>query len=122
MQVYFKNSIGDNKKRINQIINKHKNDCFIRDRNDRAELIKLLFTDEHNNLQLGNMNFADVKNIIYFNRNIFGGTLIVNNNMAGKGIHDIDAIPTDLSKTEYTIFSSGEIVEPKGDSNEAHRD
>lgn len=122
MQVYFKKSIGDNKKRINQIINKHKNDCFIRDRNDRAELIKLLFTDEHNNLQLGNMNFADVKNIIYFNRNIFGGTLIVNNNMAGKGIHDIDAVPTDLSKTEYTIFSSGEVVEPEGDSNEEHQD
>lgn len=122
MQVYFKNSIGDNKKRINQIINKYKNDCFIRDRNDRAELIKLLFTDEHNNLQLGNMNFADFKNIIYFNRNIFGGTLIVNNNMAGKGIYDIDAVPTDLSKTEYTIFSSGEVVEPEGDSNEEHQD
>lgn len=122
MQVYFKNSIGDNKKRINQIINKYKNDCFIRDRNDRAELIKLLFTDEHNNLQLGNMNFADFKSIIYFNRNIFGGTLIVNNNMAGKGIHDIDAVPTNLSKTEYTIFSSGEVVEPEGDSNEEHQD
>lgn len=122
MQVYFKKSIGDNKKRINQIINKYKNDCFIRDRSDRAELIKLLFTDEHNNLQLGNMNFADVKNIIYFNRNIFGGTLIVNNNMAGKGIHDIDVVPTDLSKTEYTIFSSEEVIEPEGDSNEEHRD
>lgn len=122
MQVYFKKSIGDNKKRINQIINKYKNDCFIRDRNDRAELIKLLFTDEHNNLQLGNMNFADFKNVIYFNRNIFGGTLIVNNNMAGKGIHNIDVVSTDLSKTEYTIFSSRDVIEPEGDSNEEHRD